>query len=314
MTPFEFNKQPIDVRYDDYCRGKAEELFSEKVPDIGYKVSGLIGCREVCMYFGMTAEEIDIIKTLQQQNPGEDVSYLLEANGYEDKNEEFAGEDGFWVKDIDWTPRKLYRFSLVQYSKFSLKAKPKEEVSICLEDEEYIQLLTSRVISQEFNFNALVAGNPDLAQRIMSQLVRNDEPFGNHSDPFVLYMDEIEEDAQKIKGAPVFSCSVYSVNEDEEDISFYVSKNGIDLIHTKQDDCEVLNVATGMMSSYMENTERLTDISFAAMCKLFDESDPEILLEKLCEQFCGEEAFIEFKSFLDDKKEKYVYKQDKMLV
>lgn len=85
----------------------------------------------------------------------------------------------------------------VTYQEYGQKPK-KEEVE--LTDEQYIYLLTQRLLFEHFNFNRLLLYRPELAQYISVQLdgCCNDYLFESYN-PYLIVFDEVNEDVAKIR-------------------------------------------------------------------------------------------------------------------
>lgn len=129
--------------------------------------------------------EDDVLWELQGKNPELDD---LIFNQYE------GTWNPFEVHYVD-LQHVYYRYD-VTYLEYGNK--PQKE-SVELTDEEYIYLLTQRLLSPHFNFNRLLLYRPELAQRLCVQLdgVNNEYLYESYS-PFLIVFDEIDADAKAI--------------------------------------------------------------------------------------------------------------------
>jgi hypothetical protein len=73
------------------------------------------------------------------------------------------------------------------------------KVKASLTDEEYVYLLTQRLLNDSFSFNRLLLYRPELAQKINEQFDGCCNDFLFESDtPFLIVFDEVNADAEAI--------------------------------------------------------------------------------------------------------------------
>lgn len=100
-----------------------------------------------------------------------------------------------YVHSIDFEhPRYLYRTSYFEYG----MEKP-FITKVELTDEDYVYLVTQKLLNERFSFNRLLLYRPKLAQAINEQLDGCAHDYLWESDgPFLIMLDEIDMDAEAI--------------------------------------------------------------------------------------------------------------------
>lgn len=203
------------------CEAKAKAFYATKERKKYYCFSGVVPeeC-ERCYYHGLTDEEVTRIKELTVEAYRD---YINTDNNY---NENYASNfedickeivlweieginselddlifghypalDGpFALNSIDLqNARNYYGVTYQEFGKEPVKE------SIHLTDEEYIYLLTQRLLNDSFSFNRLLLYRPELAQKINEQLdgMCNDYIFESEN-PFLIVFDEVNADAEAI--------------------------------------------------------------------------------------------------------------------
>ena len=107
----------------------------------------------------------------------------------------YNGYDGpFILHSIDL--QNAYCVYSMTYQEFG---KEPIKVKVSLTDEEYIYLLTQRLLNDSFSFNRLLLYRPELAQKINEQLdgCCNDFLFESEN-PFLIVFDKVNADAEAI--------------------------------------------------------------------------------------------------------------------
>ena len=104
--------------------------------------------------------------------------------------------DHVYVLKIDFEhPRYLYQASYFEYG-----MKKPFMTKVKLTDEDYVYLLTQKLLNEHFSFNRLLLYRPELAQAINEQLDGCIHDYEWESDgPFLIMLDEIDKDAAAIK-------------------------------------------------------------------------------------------------------------------
>lgn len=111
-----------------------------------------------------------------------------------------AEEQDFCLYDIDLShPVHAYRFRAWEYDSDKGEMCPyKNSRLVVLTDEEYLYLLVEQLFDRHFSFNRLLLYNAPLAQKI------NDALDGDYMlsalNPYLILMDEVLEDTEKIIG------------------------------------------------------------------------------------------------------------------
>lgn len=204
------------------CEAKAKEYFATKVRKKYYCFTGFVpeDC-ERCYYHGLTDEEVARIKELtveaykdyiNKTGNNYDENYasnfeeicedimLCEIEGINPELDDlifghYPALDGpFTLNSIDL--QHSCHYYDVTYQEFGKE--PVKE-SIQLTDEEYIYLLTQRLLNNSFSFNRLLLYRPELAQKINEQLdgLCNDYVFESEN-PFLIVFDEVNADVEAI--------------------------------------------------------------------------------------------------------------------
>lgn len=203
------------------CEAKAREYFATKQRIKYYLLSGRLELGSECHYLlPFSDEEVALVKQLvvdeykayMDEDEGpiastfeevcEDLPlYELEGNEeldrlvFEPAQDDFIGEY-VNVHKIDFEhPRYLYRASYFEYG----MEKP-YVTKVELTDEDYIYLLTQKLLNDHFSFNRLLLYRPELAQDINEQLdgCLHDYEWESNN-PFLIMLDEIDMDAAAIK-------------------------------------------------------------------------------------------------------------------
>lgn len=117
--------------------------------------------------------------------------------------------DNFWdecdmlVEDIDFeNSSHLYQFLCRGYYEREKRMLPPESFKVPLTDEEYIYLLTQKLMHGEmFNFNRLIQTNPQLAQKINGKAeFCYTDGIGPNGKLMMIEMVEVNNDIELIEG------------------------------------------------------------------------------------------------------------------
>lgn len=99
-------------------------------------------------------------------------------------------------------PHYYYQVTCVGYDTKKEDTKIPHRVKIRLTDEEYIYLLTQRLLDENFTFNKLLSLRHELAQKINEQVSGyyfNMDDYIANDFPYLIVFDEINADAEKIR-------------------------------------------------------------------------------------------------------------------
>ena len=199
---------------------KAKAFFATKERKKYYEFSGITPDDfETSFSYPLTDEEVDRIKELtieaykahigndhdeNRASTFEEVCQDCQLQVLEGINPEldelifniYDRVDGpFTLHSIDF--QHAYYFYEVTCQVF--KDEPSTEI-VQLTDEEYIYLLTWKLMYERFNFNRLLLFRPELAQKISDQLdgCNNDYLFESNN-AYLIVFDEVNDDAEAIK-------------------------------------------------------------------------------------------------------------------
>ena len=212
------------------CEEKARAYFAEKKRTKYYAFTGYFENldRDMSYLFPLTDEQVDRIRQLFMEiyrsvflksgyKPEEIASTFEEA--MEDEENPFEGVEGvnpeldelvfdpltnldfrMELKHIDLQhPSCLYEVIVVDYGAPYGKSLVPDKEKVDLTDDEYIYLLTQRLLYNGFTFNRLILYKPELAQKIIHQL---DDFDGNgileRGCPYLIAFDEVNADAEAI--------------------------------------------------------------------------------------------------------------------
>lgn len=97
-------------------------------------------------------------------------------------------------------PHHLYQMSYVGYDTDWEEPSKPTPVKVELTEEEYIYLVTYRLVYNKFTFNRLLLARPELAQTISAQLdYLYEDIVIEKGFPYLIVMDEINADAEAIE-------------------------------------------------------------------------------------------------------------------
>lgn len=198
----------------------AKAFFATKERKKYYLFSGITPeDHETSFSYPFTDEEVERVKKLTVQaykayigddydenwaNTFEDICQDCELQELEGINPEldelifdiYDRADGpFTLHSIDF--KQAHYVYNMTYQEFG---KEPQKVRAHLTDEEYIYLLTWRLVHEQFNFNRLVLYRPELAQKISVQFDGCNYDYNFESDnPYLIVFDEVNVDAEAIK-------------------------------------------------------------------------------------------------------------------
>lgn len=121
-------------------------------------------------------------------------------------------ERGIAVTEIGPTPHYRYDMSCYFWDSITGRMSKRYRFAVELTDDEYIYLLTEQLLDRSPNtYNRLVFDRPDLAEKICdnSELAYYYE-FAIRSNPYLIILDEVLEDAEAIDGPASVDEQIYS--------------------------------------------------------------------------------------------------------
>lgn len=194
MSIFETNEAAVKA---------AKEFFSTKTPRNFYKISALQDdiLNEVCFHQEFSPKEVAQLMDLRKKYGEDDFfNHLGEVFEDEDVIHDFTCGDEILGIDLD-APMRKYRFT-VHF--FNGKKNYDRQAMVELTDEEYIELLALRLDDNHMNMSVLRHLNKDLHDEIIKEVewqTAYDDGFLMCPDPFLVTMDEVNDDAESIKAA-----------------------------------------------------------------------------------------------------------------
>lgn len=228
---------------------------------------------------------------------GEYLANLIKESGHKGLNM-LLDEESYFVERIDLTPRKYYKFSAVMYTKSGHEQwGHRYEIGVHLEDSEYITLLAELLSDRTLTFNRLINVAPAIYSKISAQLSSRKEDHTILDMPFVVYMDELEKDAEEIMGPQLYSVCLHEpLDGYEETVRMKIAGEKACLESTFAED-------KGIYSS--ETIRKLDGISVARLMKCLDVHSPEMLCFSLQKRFYSYGAFEMVRTFLDENEIPY---------
>ncbi len=198
---------------------KAKAFFATKERKKYYLFSGITPeDHETSFSYPFTDEEVERVKKLTVEaykayigddydenwaNTFEDICQDCELQQLEGINPELD-ELIFYIYDRADGPFTLHSIDFKQahyvYNMtYQELGKEPQKVRAHLTDEEYIYLLTWRLVHESFNFNRLLLYRPELAQKISVQFDGCNYDYNCESDnPYLIVFDEVNADAEAI--------------------------------------------------------------------------------------------------------------------
>ena len=234
------------------------------------------------------------VTSYEEIDPAEDLRMLRGINNELD--------DLLWgrAEDVDFDPGSInleqpmhaYRFSTYSYDKRTKQMATRRcSRLVVLTDEEYLYLLTEQVFDRDFTFNRLLLYKPELAQKICDATADND-PIVSMQVPYIILMDEVESDMEKILGHEPLHEMLCSCNEDGYNyvVNIYAENDEISLNwqRVKDDDFALNTLTEG-------NTK---GIDAKAVMQSLGAKDYYEMMERLCERFSSKTAYEELLTYL----------------
>lgn len=193
MSIFEKNEAAVKA---------AKEFFSTKTPRNFYNISALDEdvLNEICYHQEFTPEEVEQLVELREKYGEEFFKHLDEVFDDEDVIHDFTCGAEILGIDLD-APMRKYRFVAHFYNGEKTYS---HQAMVELTDEEYIELLALRLDDNHMNMSVLRHLGKDLHDKIIKEVewqVAYDDGLLLCPDPFLVTMDEVNEDAEVIKAA-----------------------------------------------------------------------------------------------------------------
>ena len=204
-----------------------------------------------------------------------------------------AEESYFDLGNIDLNqPQHAYLFSTYSYNKREQQMAPcRYSRKVVLTDEEYLYLLTEQVNDRDFTFNRLLLYKPELAQKICDATADYD-PVASMQVPYIILMDELESDMEKILGHEPLHEMLCSCNE-----------NGYNYVVNAYVNNDELSVAWQRVKDDDYNLDSLTEgetngINAQTVMQLLEAKDYYEMMDRICERFVGKTAYEDLLDYL----------------
>jgi hypothetical protein len=240
-------------------------------------------------------------KQKKDGDAADDLSVLLDRAGETVILDAISGDDEFWAYSVDLDhPKTMYKFTIEEYSRYTHRLRNREDVYAYLSDEDYIALLAQCLSNPNTTFNLLALSLPDVFHSLMAQFnsfafEEGHKPFGDM--PFVVYMDEVEEDVEKIYGPWPQTETLYQVNGgDLEETTVSIVPGKLTVEKEENEFYPGYDPANETISSILDN------IPTEPLFKIFDVEYDEDLLVAFTDRFVGEDAYSRVKEFLQEEK------------
>jgi hypothetical protein len=191
------------------------------------------------------------------------------------------------------TSMHAYLFSTYEYNIRKQEMNPYRCFHrVVLTDEEYQFLLTEQLNNRHFTFNHLLLCRPELAQKICAATADKD-PISISESPYIILMDELQSDMEKILGHEPLHEMLCSCNTDGYNyvVNVYVENDELSLNwqRVKDDDFTLESLCEG-------NTK---GIDAKAVMQLLGAKDYYEMMDRICERFSGKDAYENLLEYLD---------------
>lgn len=205
MSIFEINEAAVKA---------AKEFFSTKTPRNFYKISALQEdiLNEVWYHQEFSPEEVAQLVELRKKYGEDDFfNHLGEVFEDEDIIHDFTGGAEILGINLD-EPMRKYSFTVHVFDGEKMYHR---SAMVELSDDEYVELLALRLDDNHINMSVLRHTGKDLHDKILKEVewqVASDDGLFMCPDPFLVTMDEVNEDAEAIMAAnPEFDKAGYRV-------------------------------------------------------------------------------------------------------
>ena len=205
-----------------------------------------------------------------------------------------AEENNFALRCIDFNqPVHAYLFSTYEYDTRKQEMRPyKHYHRVILTDEEYLFLLTEQLNDRHFTFNHLLLCRPELAQKICAATADKD-PISISVSPYIIIMDELQSDMEKILGHEPLHDMLCNCNTDGYNyiVNVHVDNDelSLDWQRVKDDDMTLESLCQG-------NTK---GINAKAVMRLMGAKDYYEMMDRICNRFSGKDAYENLLEYLD---------------
>ena len=191
-------------------------------------------------------------------------------------------------------PVHAYLFSTYEYNHRKQEMCPRKQFRrVILTDEEYLYLLTEQVNNRHFTFNRLLLYKPELAQNICDATAYND-PIYTYEAPYIILMDEVQSDMEKILGHEPLHEILCNCNENGHNYiaNILVENDQIELAWQKVRDDDF------SLDSLVEGG--VTGIDAKAVMQLLEAKDYYEMVERISERFKDKTAYDDLLAYLHE--------------
>lgn len=159
---------------------------------------------EIGVYLPLTKEELTIVNGIEDPDELTDEYEKLCDDLVDRVTFPFDDPENPWlVKEISTEPEQLYEFSYAFVPKSGESTIETEPRFVSLSHDEYAVLLSWRLLHLDdlvASFNMLREELPELFDRISRAVEWEDCVIRRVEEPYVVFMDELNEDIEQIKG------------------------------------------------------------------------------------------------------------------
>lgn len=301
----------LEKNKTEELKQKAIDYFKSKKIVPVYRAKGLVNYKPATLYFKVSDADVALLKEIHSNHPDEDVSYALQSEGQNGLFEDFWGDCCFWVESIDLdNPVNRYRFSVLEASQHTFRVYDRVTVYVTLEDGEYVELLTSRLMNPTFTYNDLALACPDIYKTIKTQIESPEEDFISFGDhPYIVFMEEVEDDVRTIEGGTCFSSEMYEDIQCGVTIFFY-SKKGVSSVEKEVvEPCDFYDHRSGRQLFKSMSFYELKSIPSDKLMSVLNVEYEEDLPSVVASRFNGENSLDEFKAFLTSNEIPFDYEE-----
>ena len=205
-----------------------------------------------------------------------------------------AEESDFALRCIDFNqPLHAYLFSTYEYdTRKQEMCSHRHYHRVILTDEEYLFLLTEQLNNRDFTFNHLLLCRPELAKKICAATADKDL-MSISVNPYIIIMDELQSDMEKILGHEPLHEMLCSCNTDGYSyvVNVYVENDELSLNwqRVKDDDFSLDSLCEG-------NTK---GIDAKAVMQLMGAKDYYEMMDRISERFSGKDAYENLLEYLN---------------
>lgn len=205
-----------------------------------------------------------------------------------------AALNDFVMTDLDMDhPVHAYHFSAWEYDLVKgLMSPGKSHHAVILTDDEYVCLLTEQLFDRRFSFNRLLQYDAPLAQKISKAC--DGDYISACVNPYLILMDEVMEDAERIDGNMPVERQLYGDTVDGiiKHVELVIEHNQISVFW---ESCPEADIALSKLES-----GEAEGIDAFAVQKIMGGSNFDEMAERIAEQFNTSSAYEDLLALLHE--------------